>query len=141
MPVLHCVGWFDNLADEIADEIASAIEARVGFYAAHSVVPADDLRRSVRGNLEYVLRVLARRPVRRRRGSADRCPASRARGAAWRDNGGSASGAAGVLFCHPNTVCHRLRRIESATGRSLGDPKATAEILIALEAALLGIAQ
>ncbi|MEA5360808.1 helix-turn-helix domain-containing protein [Amycolatopsis sp., V23-08] len=60
--------------------------------------------------------------------------------AAWRDNGGSASSAAGVLFCHPNTVRHRLRRIESATGRSLSDPKATAEILIALEAALLGIA-
>jgi len=59
--------------------------------------------------------------------------------AAWRDNGGSAADAAGVLFCHPNTVRHRLRRIESATGRSLGDPKATAEILIALEAAMLGI--
>ena len=60
--------------------------------------------------------------------------------AAWRDSGGSASAAAGALFCHPNTVRHRLRRIEAATGRSLGDPKATAEILIALEAALLGIA-
>ena len=61
--------------------------------------------------------------------------------AAWRDSGGSASAAAGALFCHPNTVRHRLRRIEAATGRSLGDPKATAEILIALEAALLGIAE
>ncbi|MEV0069736.1 helix-turn-helix domain-containing protein [Amycolatopsis sp. NPDC050768] len=61
--------------------------------------------------------------------------------AAWRDNGGSASGAAAVLFCHPNTVRHRLRRVEAATGRSLSDPKATAEILIALEAALLGIAR
>jgi hypothetical protein len=61
--------------------------------------------------------------------------------AAWRDSGGSAPDAAKVLFCHPNTVRHRLRRIESATGRSLSDPKATAEILIALEAALLGIAQ
>ncbi|WP_326569016.1 helix-turn-helix domain-containing protein [Amycolatopsis rhabdoformis] len=61
--------------------------------------------------------------------------------AAWRDSGGSASEAAAVLFCHPNTVRHRLRRIEAATGRSLSDPKATAEILIALEAALLGIAQ
>jgi hypothetical protein len=60
---------------------------------------------------------------------------------AWRDSGGSASDAGGVLFCHPNTVRHRLRRIESATGRSLSDPKATAELLIALEAALLGIAQ
>ncbi|NUR93772.1 MAG: PucR family transcriptional regulator [Kribbellaceae bacterium] len=61
--------------------------------------------------------------------------------AAWRDSGGSASDAGGVLFCHPNTVRQRLRRIESATGRSLSDPKATAEILIALEAALLEIGQ
>ena len=60
---------------------------------------------------------------------------------AWRDSGGSAPDAAKVLFCHPNTVRHRLRRIESATRRSLSDPKASAEILIALEAALLEIAQ
>ncbi|WIX79112.1 helix-turn-helix domain-containing protein [Amycolatopsis carbonis] len=43
--------------------------------------------------------------------------------AAWRDSGESASGAAAVLFCHPNTVRHRLRRIEAATGRPLSDPK------------------
>lgn len=59
--------------------------------------------------------------------------------AAWRDSGGSASGAAKALFCHPNTVRHRLRGIESATGRSLSHPKASAEILIALEATQLGI--
>ncbi|QYN25652.1 PucR family transcriptional regulator [Amycolatopsis sp. DSM 110486] len=44
--------------DEFADEIASAIEARVEFYSLTTVVSADDLRRSVRGNLEYVLRSL-----------------------------------------------------------------------------------
>lgn len=57
--------------------------------------------------------------------------------AAWRDNGGSAKAAADVLFCHPNTVRHRLRRIETATKRSLSEPKAAAEVLIALEATLL----
>ncbi|MEV6905010.1 hypothetical protein [Amycolatopsis sp. NPDC051372] len=44
--------------EAFADEIASAIETRVEFYAMHSVVSADDLRRSVQGNLEYVLRSL-----------------------------------------------------------------------------------
>ncbi|HEY3478582.1 MAG TPA: PucR family transcriptional regulator, partial [Streptomyces sp.] len=43
---------------EFADEIAAAIEDRVEFYGSHSVVPADDLRESVRGNLEYVLKSL-----------------------------------------------------------------------------------
>ncbi|MER7243360.1 helix-turn-helix domain-containing protein [Kribbella sp. NPDC000426] len=61
--------------------------------------------------------------------------------AAWRDNGGSAAAAAKVLFCHPNTVRHRLRRVEATTGRSLSDPRATAEILIALEAASLELTQ
>src|SRR5262249_11107983 len=61
--------------------------------------------------------------------------------AAWRDSKGSAADAGQALFCHSNTVRHRLRRIESITGRSLSDPKATAEILIALEAAMLEIGQ
>ena len=36
----------------------------------------------------------------------------------WRDNDASVRGAAEVLICHPNTVRHRLRRIEKRTGRS-----------------------
>jgi DNA-binding PucR family transcriptional regulator len=47
---------------------------------------------------------------------------------------GSMSEAAKHLFCHPNTVRHRLRRIERQTGRSLQDPKSSAELFIALEA-------
>jgi DNA-binding PucR family transcriptional regulator len=57
--------------------------------------------------------------------------------AAWRDNGGSAAATARQMFCHPNTIRHRLRRVEASTGRSLADPRATAELFIALEAALL----
>jgi hypothetical protein len=56
---------------------------------------------------------------------------------AWRDNGGSADRAAAVLFCHPNTIRHRLRRLEDATGRSLTDPKATMELGLAYEYELL----
>lgn len=54
---------------------------------------------------------------------------------AWRDCGGSAAQAAERLFCHPNTVRHRLRRITAATGRSLTAPRDVAELCLALEAA------
>jgi hypothetical protein len=37
--------------------------------------------------------------------------------------GGSPTHAAAALFCHRNTVIYRMRRIEAATGRSLGDPR------------------
>jgi DNA-binding PucR family transcriptional regulator len=53
---------------------------------------------------------------------------------AWRDNGGSATAAGAKLFCHPNTVRYRLRRIETLTGRSLTDPLAISELCLALEA-------
>ena len=56
---------------------------------------------------------------------------------AWRDNNGSATTAGSKLFCHPNTVRHRLRRIETLTGRSLSDPHAIAELCLALEAVRL----
>jgi hypothetical protein len=54
---------------------------------------------------------------------------------AWRDSGGSTEQAAAVLFCHPNTVRHRLRRITEATGRSFTAPQDIAELCLALEAA------
>lgn len=53
--------------------------------------------------------------------------------AAWRDNGGSTESTAKQLFCHPNTVRLRLRRLENLTGRLLSDPRAAAETLLALE--------
>jgi hypothetical protein len=47
---------------------------------------------------------------------------------------GSAAEAGKRLYCHPNTVRHRLRRIEQKTGRSLEDPLGSAELYIALQA-------
>ncbi len=38
------------------------------------------------------------------------------------------------LYCHPNTVRRRLRGIERQTGRSLADPRSSAELFVALEA-------
>jgi DNA-binding PucR family transcriptional regulator len=51
----------------------------------------------------------------------------------WQDTDGSVGGAAEVLICHPNTVRHRLRRIEKRTGRSLSRPRDVAELCLAFE--------
>jgi DNA-binding PucR family transcriptional regulator len=52
---------------------------------------------------------------------------------AWQDNDASVRSAAEVLICHPNTVRHRLRRIEKHSGRSLSRPKDVAELCLASE--------
>jgi len=51
----------------------------------------------------------------------------------WFTSHGSATETAQKLYCHANTVRHRLHRIEQQTGRSLDDPSAVAELRIALE--------
>ena len=51
----------------------------------------------------------------------------------WRDNDASVRGAAEALNCHPNTVRHRLHRIEKHTGRSLSRPRDVAELCLAFE--------
>ncbi|WP_189058846.1 PucR family transcriptional regulator [Longimycelium tulufanense] len=53
---------------------------------------------------------------------------------AWMDTGGSATETAHRLYCHPNTVRYRLRRIERETGRPLERPTAVAELAAALHA-------
>jgi hypothetical protein len=53
---------------------------------------------------------------------------------AWLDAGGSATAAGHALFCHPNTVRYRLRRVEELTGRSVDIPRAAAELTVALQA-------
>ncbi len=52
----------------------------------------------------------------------------------WLDAGGSSRAAAKTLFCHPNTVRNRLRRLEEATGRLLRRPRDVAELCLALAA-------
>ncbi len=52
---------------------------------------------------------------------------------AWLQEGGSANDTATKIFCHPNTVRHRLRRIEELTGRSLSRPVDIAELCLAFE--------
>lgn len=53
---------------------------------------------------------------------------------AWFAAGGSAPDAAQALFCHPNTIRYRLRRITALTGWQLSDPRMLAELHVALEA-------
>ena len=51
----------------------------------------------------------------------------------WISVGGSINAAAERLYCHPNTVRHRLRKVEERTGRSLGHPRELAELCLAFE--------
>jgi sugar diacid utilization regulator len=51
----------------------------------------------------------------------------------WQDNVESIGVAAERLFCHPNTVRQRLRRIEKRTGRSLSRPRDVAELCLMFE--------
>jgi hypothetical protein len=51
----------------------------------------------------------------------------------WLQAGGSANDTAAMIYCHPNTVRHRLRRIEELTDRSLSRPRDLAELCLAFE--------
>jgi PucR C-terminal helix-turn-helix domain len=51
----------------------------------------------------------------------------------WVAHRGSVPDAAAALFCHPNTVRHRLHRIEEHTGRSISVPRDLAELCLAFE--------
>lgn len=59
---------------------------------------------------------------------------------AYLDHAGSAERAAGALYCHPNTVRYRLRRLQELTGRSLSDPHGIAELATAAYALRLSSA-
>jgi hypothetical protein len=52
----------------------------------------------------------------------------------WVRASGSATGAGAALYCHPNTVRYRLRRIEAGTGRTLSSPGDVAELVTAVRA-------
>ena len=52
---------------------------------------------------------------------------------AWLDHGGSAIRAAEQLYCHPNTVRYRLRRLAEYTGHTLDDPRWVAELGLAYQ--------
>jgi PucR C-terminal helix-turn-helix domain len=53
---------------------------------------------------------------------------------AWVRASGSANAAGAELFCHPNTIRYRLRRIEAGTGRVLANPGDVAELVTAVRA-------
>ncbi|NMO04418.1 PucR family transcriptional regulator [Gordonia sp. TBRC 11910] len=54
---------------------------------------------------------------------------------AWFECAGSASDAAARLYCHPNTVRHRLHRVEKHIAKSFTNPRHVAEMCVALEVA------
>ena len=51
----------------------------------------------------------------------------------WQDNDACVRDAAEALFCHPNTVRYRLRKVEARSGRSLSRPKDVVELYLAFE--------
>ncbi len=51
----------------------------------------------------------------------------------WEAAGGSVKITAERLFCHANTVRHRLKRIEKMSGKSLDHPRELAELCLAFE--------
>jgi PucR C-terminal helix-turn-helix domain/GGDEF-like domain len=53
---------------------------------------------------------------------------------AWVRASGSATAAGAELFCHPNTVRYRLRRIEAGSGRTMANPGEVAELVTAVRA-------
>ncbi|WP_245537815.1 PucR family transcriptional regulator [Tsukamurella paurometabola] len=52
---------------------------------------------------------------------------------AWVAHDGNVKDAAAELYVHPNTVRHRLRRVEQLTGRSVNSPRELAELCLAFE--------
>lgn len=53
---------------------------------------------------------------------------------AWFEHGGSGTRAAAALHCHRNTVLNRLARVAELTGRDINDPRAAAELYVAVRA-------
>jgi hypothetical protein len=51
----------------------------------------------------------------------------------WVDHAGAIPLVAAQMFCHPNTVRYRLRRVEELTGRTLAEPRHIAELCLAFE--------
>ncbi len=53
---------------------------------------------------------------------------------AWLDTHGSAAEAGRLVYCHENTVRHRIRRLEDHLGGTLDDPRRVSDLTIALQA-------
>jgi DNA-binding PucR family transcriptional regulator len=52
----------------------------------------------------------------------------------WHQCGGSLTESGARLYCHPNTVRYRLRKLAEHSGRSIDDPAAIGELNAALQA-------
>jgi PucR C-terminal helix-turn-helix domain/GGDEF-like domain len=125
---------YDDLRHTARNLRLARIALRSAFAAARVTVFDRDLLAVAAGSDPEVMRHVAGRIL----ATLGQVPAGQrpvllATLGAWLDNGGSASKAASVLFCHPNTVRHRMRRLEQLTGRSLSDPRGIAELGLAFE--------
>jgi PucR C-terminal helix-turn-helix domain/GGDEF-like domain len=125
---------YDDLRDTPRNLRLARIALRSAFAAQRVTVFDRDLFAVAAGSNPEVMRHVSSSIL----GALDQIPGGQrpvllATLGAWLDNGGSAGKAASVLFCHPNTVRHRMRRVEQLTGRSLSDPRGIAELSLAFE--------
>ena len=125
---------YDDLRDTPRNLRLARIALRSAFAAQRVTVFDRDLFAVAAGSNPEVMRHVSSSIL----AALDQVPAGQrpvllATLGAWLDNGGSASKAASVLFCHPNTVRYRMRRVEQLTGRSLSDPRGIAELSLAFE--------
>lgn len=112
--------------DELAQVLVDRIRDYIEVYRADGVVPADDLYTAATIS-KQILGELLDLP------EADR-ELLLTTMATYFAVDGSASEAAERLYCHPNTVRYRLRRIEQLSGRSFDRRLDSAELYIALDA-------
>jgi len=133
----HGVGLsprFDDLSD-----IGTALRyARIGVTGASETQPVVEFEDSVLGIAAVTAPDVNLRLAEAVLGGLDRIADSERdllyrTFRVWAAHGGSVPEAAAALFCHPNTVRHRLHRIEEHTGRSISAPLDIAELCLAFE--------
>jgi hypothetical protein len=135
-----CTGWvgvsppYEDLRDTGSALRLARIALRSAFERQRVVVFDRDPLAVAAAGAPDVMRRLARTAL----AGLDRIPQGEREllletFGAWLDGGGSADRAAKRMYVHPNTVRHRLRRLEEHTGRSLADPRWVAELSLAFE--------
>jgi hypothetical protein len=138
-PVADVLGWLGELAEgpvgvsAVVEGAASVASAwRLADTAARTLPAGQAQVVSIDDRLPEALLSsspeIARRLVEQSLGRlldlpADECDVLLDTLAAFLAADGSPTRAADQLYCHRNTVMHRLRRIEQVTGRSVADPR------------------
>jgi hypothetical protein len=115
--------------DEVSTAVTATVVRPVSWASRAAALPS--IRCLQDSNVMRRIFKHRARAARRLAGRGSRDPAGTFE--AWLASCGSAAAAA-PLTCHPNTVRHRLRRIEQRTNRSLSNPRELTELSLAIHA-------